>query len=163
MIRKLLLVSPFLVLGGCGAEYPSERNAHSRDSGKLSVKTEGDQLELRSADGKIVYRQAERAAAFPDYAPQYPGSSVSLSAEYEGARGEKGYTLIQQTSEKPGKVLAFYKRSIVQNGLKLQIEQESGDTATLIAAKNLTDANSVMISTTGHATGQTIISITGER
>ncbi len=160
MLRQIFWVSPLLALGGCGAEQPSGMDPAGRSSGKLSVQAQGDKVELRSADGQLVYRQAERAVNYPAYAPQFPGSSTTLATEFEGAKGEKGVTWVQQTHEKPGKVLAFYKRAIAAKGHELQMEQASPDSATIVAALGPGYDKHVMVSATGHDSGVTIVSIT---
>jgi len=158
-MREVLVLSALLVVA-CGS---NERSIEVQDgkgqSATVSVKGDGEKVTVRSADGEVVYQQGAQGSVFPAYAPQYPGSIVTSSASFEGAKGAQGATLTQKTSDDVGKVIAFYKQQVAAAGLKVVMEQSAGDAATLVAAKEGADEMGVMISAAADGAGSTTISM----
>lgn len=158
-MRKLL-VSSALLVAACGSNERSiEVEDGNGESATVSVKGDGEKVTVQSAEGEVVYQQGAQGAVFPAYAPQYPGSTVTSSANFEGAKGAQGATLTQQTGDGVDKVLAFYKKKVTAAGLKVVMEQSAGDTATLVAAKEGANEMGVMISAAADGAGSTTISM----
>jgi len=158
-MRKLIAISAIL-LAACGSDRRSmEIEGGDGQTARVTVQGDGEQVKVQSADGDVVYQQAAKGVVFPAYAPQYPGSTVTSSANYAATKGAQGATLTQQTGDNVGKVIVFYKQKLSAAGLKVVMEQTAGNTATLVAAKEGSQTMGAMISAAGDRAGSTTISI----
>lgn len=158
-MRKLIAISAIL-LAACGSDKRSiEIEGGDGQTAEVTVQGDGEKVTVQSSDGEVVYQQGAKGADFPAYAPQYPGSTVTSSANYTATKGAQGATLTQQTGDDVARVLAFYKQKVSAAGLKIVMEQTAGDTATLVAANEGSQEIGVMISVAGDGAGLTTISI----
>lgn len=124
-MRALILLAP-LALAACGS---NDKTITVKDSdGKdqtVTVNERDATTTFKSEDGEAVIRQGEDAAAaanFPAFAPQYPGSKVTATANFSNKEGEKGGMTSQETPDDAAKVMAFYKGKIAGAGIKTSME-----------------------------------------
>lgn len=160
-MRRFVLAVSALVLTGCGS---SERSIEVKDpngeSATVSMKRDGEEVKVSTADGEVVFKGGGEGAQFPAYAPQYPGSTVVSSTNFSGIKGAQGLTIIQQTSDELQKVVGFYRRSIGLAGMQIVTQQAASGSSTLVAAKPGEEGKGGMVYVVQEAPGETTISIT---
>jgi ABC-type enterochelin transport system substrate-binding protein len=163
MTRSLIISSASLILAACG----SNERSFQVDDGEggrstVSVKGDGEQVTVKTADGEVVYQQGAQGAQFPDHAPQYPGSKVISFANFAGAEGAMGSNYTQHTNDSVEAVMAFYKQRATAAGLKIMMEQTMADSATIAAGDESADQLGAMI-TVARDGETTMISITASK
>lgn len=160
---RIVLILGVLLPAACGAnEQTLVLDGSDRDTAVLSVADQGAKLRVQSSDGEVVHQQGALNAHFPDYAPRYPGSTVTSSTNFTGIEGSKASTLTQQTGDRPAQVMAFYKQNIAAAGLNVIMEQTTEDSITLAANKEGDSSFSVMITAVGDTSGTTISITAGQ-
>jgi hypothetical protein len=125
-VKTLSAIAATLLISACGSNERSvtvtDDNGQDQtitvgqDDGTTTVKTESGSAEIKAnADGVS-------GAQFPAYAPQYPGSTVTSTANFAGKEGESGAMTVQETADEPAKVMAFYKSKLTDSGQKVSLE-----------------------------------------
>jgi hypothetical protein len=73
-------------------------------------------------------------AGLPDFAPQYPGSTVKTSQSMQTGDGTS-MSAIMITDDPVDKILAFYKPKLLAAGLPIAMEQITGDTGMIMGGQ----------------------------
>ncbi len=146
-MRALILLAP-LMLAACGSNDKTVtiKDGDGKDQ-TITVSEDDSTTTLKSEDGQAVIRQgddAAKGAAFPDHAPQYPGSAVKSSANFSGKDGQSGAMVVQETSDAPDKVLAFYRDKVKAAGKKVSMETTTPEGG-MIAVEDVGGKGGMMI------------------
>jgi hypothetical protein len=164
-LLKLGGIAILVLLAGCGSNERSitvtDGNGQDQtitvgeDDGTTTVKTEGGTAEITSnADGVS-------GAKFPDYAPQYPGSTVTSTANFAGKEGEGGAMTVQETADEPAKVMGFYKDKLARAGQKVSLETTTPEGGMIgVEGKDNTSGMMIMVA---RAEGKTSITYMASR
>lgn len=138
-MRRIAVVVVAALLTACG---PSEKSytaggaTVTNDSkGNASITT--DKSTIRTAEG-----DAAANVIMPDFAPRYPGSTVTNVIETETESGKQKMVTLN-TTDTIANVAAFYKSSLTKAGWKVPSSFMSGDSGMVMGQK---DNKQVMIS-----------------
>ncbi len=125
---RILILAPVLLLAACGSN--DKTVTVKGEDGKdvtMTVGSEDETTTIKSEDGEAVIRKGAEGASFPEFAPQYPGSTVTASMNFSGKGDEKGSMVTQETSDAPDKVMAFYKTKLTEAGKKIAMESKTAE------------------------------------
>lgn len=122
-MRHLVIAAAGL-LAACGS---SEK---STTIGGATFSTDGDKGSARITTSEGTLKTSEGAAAasvtMPDFAPRYPGASISAVLESESG-GKKTKMVTFATADPVEKVFAFYKTALTSKGWKLKQSLSGGE------------------------------------
>src|SRR5271154_983271 len=108
-----LSLSLCVAAAGCGQKIGKGTTVTiPGQNGAVTVSTSGDQMTMKSADGKAMVEINSNGlghANLPDYAPLYPGAKVTASISGTGNDGG-GAMVAFNVSAAPSDVIAFYKQ-----------------------------------------------------
>jgi hypothetical protein len=107
---------------------------------------------ISSANGSLAVAEGDAAqkTPMPDYAPQYPGSTIT-NAMTSGKDGASKTTVLLTTTDPVSKVGAFYTDTFSRLGLELKQNVNSAE-AVMLAAEAQAKKASVIIGTEGQLT-----------
>ncbi|HMT45017.1 MAG TPA: hypothetical protein PKA59_10710 [Chakrabartia sp.] len=159
---RALLLLPLLALAACGSNE-KEITIKDGEGGEQTVTVGKDDgtTTIKSEDGTAVVRTGAEGANFPPEAPQYPGSTVTASANFAGKDGGSGLMATQETGDEPAKVLAFYKDKLAAAGRKIAMETNTGEGSMLIVEGAEGGKGEGMMIAVNKDAGKTIVTITG--
>ena len=142
-----LVICLVLVLTGCGgkkkaaekqdvvmAEKMVERAIEHASGGEAKVDISEERVSITSKEGSMVISggtNAQLPASLPEDVPIYKGAGVMQSLD----RGEQGFSLMLQTQDDVGKVIAFYKAALKSNGWASETPVDMPGRAVLPSAK----------------------------
>jgi hypothetical protein len=124
----LALPALALMISACGSKEQTitVQDGEGKDQ-TITTENDGDVLTVKSQDGSAVIRTGAEGANFPAYAPQYPGSEVTASANFSGKDDASGSMITQSTTDPTDKVMAFYKAKVTEAGLKIAMESNTAE------------------------------------
>ena len=109
------------------------------DGENYDVSTENGSFSVRSESGNLSGGQS-LPAHFPDDLPQYPGATVLSGVEQLNADGALGYLQAVWTTEDSVETIeAYYKKSLVDNGWKVESGFSYPGAGTMMNAGKLQD------------------------
>jgi hypothetical protein len=160
---RYLILAPALLLAACGSN--DKTVTIKGDDGKDMTMTVGEDdgtTTIKTEDGEAVIRQGVAGAKFPAFAPQYPGSLVTASANFSGKDNESGSMVTQETTDTPDKVMAFYKGKLTEAGMKIAMETNTPEGGMMaVESKEGGKKGGMMIIINKDAGGKTSITFTG--
>jgi hypothetical protein len=162
---RALILMPLLLLAACG----HKAQTITVDDGKggktaVGVAQDGGTTTIYSSDGKVEIKANPGSAAFPAFAPQYPGSKVVSSANFSGSDkngGGVGTMITQETTDDPAKVMAFYKAKIAEAGMKTGMESTTPAGGLLMVGSGDGQKGAGMMITVSKSGEKTMISYMG--
>lgn len=161
MRGHLVLLVVAASIAGRGSSEKTYKIEDGNGSTATVTTSDGDEVaRIQTEDASVVVRQGANAASFPDYAPQYPGSTVVSSMDYQTDQDGAGGNVTMQTSDDVPKVMAFYKKSVASVGLKVVMETNTGTGSMLAVSSKANDSPDIMISAGRNDDGQTTIALT---
>ena len=147
---RYALFLPLLALAACGSNEKSFTvNDGEGSEQTVTVKEDDETTTIRSEDGEAVIQTGDVEAEFPVYAPQYPGSKVTASANFSNKEGESGGAIVQETADMPDKVMAFYKDKLTSGGMKIGMETKTGEGGMFIVENPESNGEQTTITFTG--------------
>lgn len=151
-------LSVCVVAAGCGK---SSEHTYATKDGNVTVSNSGDvqHMTMHSADGTAtmdVNTNGGVHAAMPDFAPLYPGATVTSSLVGHNTNGTTGAQVMFAVSAPPSDVIAFYKQKTAAAGLVQAVDATMNDTMMYEAAK---DKKTILV-TAAKGTKGTLVSIT---
>lgn len=138
--KAFLMGLSLFALAACGSSDPAA-NGDSVTIGdtRFSENQNKDSVTIENEKGHLTAREGAAAAAteFPDFAPQYPGSTVE-GVIVSGGKGKRTKNLVTLTStDSLEQVAAFYRAKFSEHGFtigmnflmddSLMIEAEAGE------------------------------------
>lgn len=160
---RALMLTPLLLLAACGSkeETITVKNGDGVET-KITTEKDGGTTTLSSDKGNIVFKEGAEGASFPAYAPQYPGSEITSSANFTGtgSEGGSGSMVTQTTSDAPDKVMAFYKAKITEAGMKTNMETTTPEGAMMMVG-DASGKSGMMITMSKGDDGKTTIAFMG--
>lgn len=136
-IRWTLLLSPALLLAGCGGGAKSEAEGSDNAAGRAvagaaASAVVGGLTGMGVSTGKL-----------PDFVELPPGAKAINNMAINDA-GKTGGSLSLEVTQKPEELVAFYRESMGRHGLKLGMENQSAQLIQLIGASE-DKAKSLMV------------------
>jgi hypothetical protein len=146
-LRPLALTG-LLTLAACGASEETTTIAGTT----FTSDDEQGTATISSANGSLAVAEGDAAqkTPMPDYAPQYPGSTIT-NAMTSGKDGASKTTVLLTTTDPVSKVGAFYTDTFSRLGLELKQNVNSAE-AVMLAAEAQAKKASVIIGTEGQLT-----------
>ena len=161
MRGSIVFVMAGLLLGACGSNEKTYKVDDGNGSTATITTSDGDEVaRIQTESASVVVRQGGKAASFPSYAPQYPGSTVVSSMDYQTDQDGTGGNITIQTSDEVAKVMAFYKKSVASAGLKVVMETSTSAGSMLAASSKGDDNPDIMISAGRSDDGMTTVTLT---
>lgn len=161
MRRQIVFFAAGLLLAACGSNTETYKIEDGNGSTATITTSEDNEIaRIKTKDASVVVRQGGKAVSFPSYAPQYPGSTVVSSMDYQTDRDGVGGNITLQTPDDVAKVLAFYKKSISSAGLKVVMETNTDAGAMLAVSSKGNDNPDIMISAGRSDDGKTTVTLT---
>ncbi len=144
MTRKssLALLSSLAVLGllaGCGGNADVDVNM----DGTMEVETE---------EGTAKMGSQSLPEGWPDYAPAYPGSTVSYAAAVNAQTGKPGMAVVLSTTDTMPTAAAYYKTELASRGWTVDTAMEAGGTSIFSATKEGSTLSLLIASAEGQTT-----------
>jgi hypothetical protein len=166
-MRAALLISALLVLAACGKAQEEKKIVVTNEDGTTTtatLKNDGEATTIKSEGGTLTVNAGSDGAAFPAFAPQYPGAKVTSVMSGSEASGSKGVVIGMETSDAPDKVLAFYEEKLKSAKIPVKMKTTTPDGG-MIAAGNEGDSSGAMITVgkSGDMTSIGIIAGTSEK
>jgi hypothetical protein len=132
-----LSLSVCVVVAGCGKS--SEHTFATKD-GNVTVSGSGDaqHMTVHSADGTATVEINSNGgvhAAMPDFAPLYPGATVTSSMAGNNTNGSTGAMVVFGVTAPPSDVIAFYKQKTAAAGLVQSVDANMNGTLMYEATK----------------------------
>lgn len=126
------IITSFMLLAACGS---SEQTTTVGGATVTSDESKGT-TSITTDNGTIRTAQGDAAAnvAMPDYAPLYPGATVSGVIETE-TNGNKYKMVTFDTTDSIDKVVDYYKGALTKGGWTVPTTFMSGDAGMLGAQK----------------------------
>jgi hypothetical protein len=151
-------LSVCFVVTGCGK---SSEHTYATKDGNVTVSNSGDvqHMTMHSTDGTAtmdVNSNGGVQATMPDFAPLYPGATVTSSLVGHNTNGTTGAQVMFAVSAPPSDVIAFYKQKSAAAGLVQAVDATMNDTMMYEAAK---DKKTILVSATKGTKG-TQVSVT---
>lgn len=127
MRRTFVIAAALLALAGC--------NRHKDPNGQVSIGPGGN-ITISSPDGQAVVRTGG-APAHIGGLPDYPNASTAGGGvQISGASGQgSGAMITFQTPDQPAQVIAFYTQAAQQQGLRIAVQMNSGNTSIITATR----------------------------
>jgi hypothetical protein len=158
---QVVLIMVGLLLTACGSNDTTYKVEEGNGSKATITTSDDDEVALiQTETASVVVRQGGKAASFSSYAPQYPGSTVVSSMDYQTNQDGAGGNVTMQTSDDVAKVMAFYKQSAISAGLKVVMEANTGAGSMLAASSKGDDNPDIMISAGRSDDGTTTVTLT---
>lgn len=131
-MRRIAAVVVAVLLAGCGSSEKSYTagGATVTDDSKGNASITTDKGTIRTAQG-----DAAANVKMPDFAPRYPGSTVSNVIETETDGGKQKMVTLN-TSGTIANVADFYKASLAKAGWKVPTSFISGDAGMVMGQKD---------------------------
>ncbi len=161
-MRSLLLI-PTLLLAACGQSDQTVSYEDSEGNEQtINVEDNGDTRTVTSEDGLISAEgsQGGANARFPDYAPQYPGSTVQSAIDLNAGTAQTGgvtqHTITMMTSDTPEAVIAFYAERAAASGKSVtQLDSATGPML-IIGGTSLMDMEGAVTAMPAGAAGTSV-------
>jgi len=134
-IFAVIALGTAVALAGCGKK--DEKTVYSDGQHTVTQSSAGDHMTVTGQDGqKMEFGTGANAAAkLPDYAPLYPGATITSSFAGSGKDGSGG-SLAFHTTAAPADVIAFYKDKTAGGGLKQSMNADMNGTLMFAAQKD---------------------------
>ncbi len=112
---RLLAIVALTCLSACGSSEES-----TTIGGTTYTQQEDGTATISNENGSISATEGEAAAntKFPDFAPQYPGSTIESALVTNRDDGQRTMALLA-TSDGMDKVVEFYREKVTSAGLKV--------------------------------------------
>ncbi len=135
----VLAAAPLILLSGCGGSNDGKVSISDGKGGTTEIATAGATSTITTADGQKT--TVSSTATLPDYAPQYPGSTMGDQTNIASGQG-KMTTAVMTTADPADKIIAFYKPKLVAAGLPVTMETTTAEGAMIMAGSGMPGASS---------------------
>ena len=159
-MRAALLISSVLLLAACGKAQEEKKVVVTNQDGTTTtatIKSDGEATTIKSEGATLTVNAGSDGAAFPAFAPQYPGSKVT-SVMSGGKPGEgSGVVIGMETSDTPDKVLAFYEDKLKAASVPVKMKTTTPEGGMIAAGDEKEDSGAMI--TVGKSGDKTTIGI----
>jgi hypothetical protein len=160
-MKKIALVVFALapLLSGCGGANDGKISLPDGKGGTTQITTAGSTSTVTGADGKTTTLSS--TATLPDYAPQYPGSTLGQTSTISTGEGSM-VTATMSSADPADKILAFYKPRLIAGGLPVAMESTTPEMSMIMAGDGMAGAASGAKVTKGLSAAVTVKTTDGK-
>lgn len=130
----VIAIAAVSVLAGCGPKSNDGRDVkvYGKD-GNVTISGNGEHVTVKSSNGQASVEINGSDAKLPDFAPLYPGATVTSSFVGSGGGDGHGGMASFETGAAAADVIAFYKRKAAAAGLVDKMDTAMGGSLMFVA------------------------------